>query len=265
MTEKVKLFDTGKCTGCRGCQLACKQWNNLAAKQTVNWGSYQNPPDLQSNTYLIMRFQEMIDDKKGVKWFFRHDACMHCGDAACVRACPTGALYHSEFKTVGKDQEKCIGCKDCTAACPFEVPKYDSDSNKVYKCDMCESRVANKLEPACVKACPTGALKFGDKDDMMKIAYDRVKELGGDANVYGDKYVGGTHLVYILQDKPAVYAGLKLDPKVPLSVIVWKDWLKPLSLLAGGGVVVGALLHYILHGPKRPDPEVNDNQAEGGK
>jgi formate dehydrogenase beta subunit len=265
MSENIKLFDTSRCTGCRGCQLACKQWNNLPAKQTVNWGSYQNPPTLQSNTYLIMRFQEKAD-ANSVKWFFRHEACMHCTDAACVKACPTGALYYSEFKTVGKNIEKCIGCKDCVAACPFEVPKYDSGANKVLKCDMCESRIANKLEPACVKACPTGALKWGEKETMLKIANERVKELGGDAHVYGPQYVGGTHLAYILQEKDAVYAGLKIDPKVPLSVIAWKDWLKPLSLIAGGGVVVGSLLHYILHGPKRPDADVGqDNPAEGGK
>jgi len=200
MSENIKLFDTSRCTGCRGCQLACKQWNNLPAKQTVNWGSYQNPPTLQSNTYLIMRFQEKAD-ANSVKWFFRHEACMHCTDAACVKACPTGALYYSEFKTVGKNIEKCIGCKDCVAACPFEVPKYDSGANKVLKCDMCESRIANKLEPACVKACPTGALKWGEKETMLKIANERVKELGGDAHVYGPQYVGGTHLAYILQEK----------------------------------------------------------------
>jgi formate dehydrogenase beta subunit len=263
MSELTKLFDTGKCTGCRGCQLACKQWNNLPAKQTENWGSYQNPPTLQPNTYLIMRFQETSDDK-GVKWFFRHDACMHCADAACVKACPTGALYYSEFKTVGKDLEKCIGCKNCVANCPFEVPKYDGVANKVFKCDMCESRIANTLPPACVKACPTGALKFGEKQHMLKMAAERVNELGGDANLYGDKFVGGTHLLYVLQEKPSVYEGLKLNPKVPLSVMIWKDWLKPLSLLAGGGVVAGSVLHYILHGPKRPDENGNNTSAEGG-
>ncbi len=104
-----------------------------------------------------------------VKWLFRKEACMHCTNAACVTVCPSGALYYNtEFKTVGMDRAKCIGCKECVAACPFEVPRYDSKTDKVYKCDMCESRISNKLEPACVKACPTGALKWGDKEDMLE-------------------------------------------------------------------------------------------------
>ncbi len=265
MAEKIKLYDDAKCTACRGCQLACKQWNALKAGQTKQWGSYQNPPTLQPNNYMIIHFQDVKDDKGGVKWLFRKEACMHCTDAACVTACPTGALHYvKEFGTVGLDREKCIGCKYCTSACPFEVPKHDPYTDKVTKCDMCESRLENNLDPACVKACPTGALKFGDKDDMLKIAAGRVKQLGGTANIYGDKYLGGTHLVYILQEKPAVYAALKQNPSFPITVMAWKDWLKPLALLAGGGVIGGAFLHYILHGPKLPD-EPGSHKAEGGE
>jgi len=264
MPEKIKLYDASKCTACRGCQLACKQWNSLKAKQTENLGSYQNPPSLQPNTFMIIRYQE-VENEKGVKWLFRKESCMHCTDAACVKVCPNGALHYTESKTVGKDLNKCIGCKDCVPACPFEVPKYDSSTDKVYKCDMCESRIANKMLPSCVKACPTGALKFGDKADMLKIAAQRVKELGGDANIYGDKHVGGTHLMYVLPEKVSVYDKLPVDPKVPLSIMVWKDWLKPLGLLAGGGVIGASLLHYVLHGPKRPDPEIDDQSSEGGK
>src|SRR5512139_1911318 len=121
MPEKIKLYDDSKCTGCRGCQLACKQWNSLKARQTRNEGTYQNPPGLQPNTYMIIRFQDYEDEKGNVKWIFRKDACMHCTDAGCVTACPTGALhYNKEFGTVGLDEAKCIGCKYCTSACPFE-------------------------------------------------------------------------------------------------------------------------------------------------
>lgn len=264
MPEKIKLYDDSKCTACRGCQLACKQWNSLKAKQTENRGSYQNPQTLQPNTFMLIRFQEVSDDK-GVKWLFRKEACMHCTDAACVTVCPSGALYYNkEFKTVGLNREKCIGCKDCVAACPFEVPKYDHETDKMYKCDMCESRITNNLPPACVKACPTGALQWGEKNKMLKYAADRVKKLGGDASVYGDKFVGGTHMVYVLKEKLPFYEDLNPHPRVPLSVLAWKGLLKPLSLLAAGGVLGGAFLHYIIHGPKTPDEDTN-NTAEGGK
>ncbi|MCX5844079.1 MAG: 4Fe-4S dicluster domain-containing protein [Deltaproteobacteria bacterium] len=264
MAEKIKLFDTSKCTGCRGCQLACKQWNQLPARQTRPRGTYQNPPDLQWNTFLLMRFQEMADAKGGVKWFYRHNACMHCTDAACVTVCPSGALYYTDMKTVGLNRAKCIGCKECISACPFDIPRYDEKADKITKCDMCESRLGNNLEPACAKACPTGALLWGDKDRLVKAAYKRAKDLGGDANVYGDKYVNGTHLVYVLQEKEKVYDELPTNPSVPLSIVLWKDVLKPLSLLAAGGVLAGSFLHYVLHGPKSPD-ENGTEKKEGGE
>jgi formate dehydrogenase iron-sulfur subunit len=251
MSEKVKLYDATKCTGCRGCQLACKQWNTLPAKQTYNHGSYQNPPDLQPNTWMLMRFQEISNGNGGVKWIFRKDACMHCTDAACVKVCPSGALFYTKYGTVGLDSEKCIGCKECVFSCPFEVPRYDPETDKIAKCDMCYSRLDNDLEPACVKACPTGALQFGDKDKMLKIAYKRVEELGG------------THLVYVLPEKASVYDRLPVKPTVPLTVIAWKDWLKPLSLLAAGGVLMGSLFHYILHGPKDTSGD-GDQASQGG-
>ena len=262
MAEKVKLIDVAKCTGCRGCQLACKQWNGLPAKQTVAAGTYQNPPDLQPNTWTLIRFQE-VAAKDGVKWLFRKDGCMHCTHAACVKVCPSGALYYSDLGTVGIIKERCIGCKECVTACPFEIPRYDSVTDKVYKCDLCLSRIQADLPPACVKACPTGALTFGDKDGMLKLAYKRAKELGGDASVYGDKFVDGTHVLYVLQEKKEVYDVLPAHPRVPLSVMAWKDLLKPLSLVAAGGVLAASFLHYIIHGPKTPDEDDN-HKTEGG-
>ena len=262
MAEKVKLIDVAKCTGCRGCQLACKQWNGLPARQTTAAGTYQNPPDLQPNTWTLIRFQE-VAAKEGVKWLFRKDGCMHCTNAACVKVCPSGALYHSELGTVGIINERCIGCKECVAACPFVIPRYDSVTDRVYKCDLCLSRIRADLPPGCVKACPTGALTFGDKPDMVKKAYARVKELGGDASVYGDRFVDGTHVIYVLQEKPGVYDVLPVKPHVPLSVVAWKDLLKPLSLVAAGGVLAASFLHYIIHGPKTPDEDDN-HKTEGG-
>ncbi|MBA4397730.1 MAG: formate dehydrogenase subunit beta [Syntrophus sp. (in: bacteria)] len=261
MAQKTKVIDITKCTGCRGCQLACKQWNQQPAAQTENYGTYQNPPDLQSNTWTLIRFQE-IADKDGVKWVFRKDGCMHCTDAACVKVCPSTALSYTEYGTVAINNERCIGCKECVTACPFDIPRYDRATDKITKCDLCLSRIQAALEPACVKACPTGALKFGDKADMLKAAYKRAAVLGGTANVYGDKFVDGTHVLYVLPDKPGTYDKLPAKPSVPLSIIVWKDLLKPLSLLAAGGVIAGSFLHYIIHGPKLPDEDQNHKGGE---
>jgi formate dehydrogenase iron-sulfur subunit len=267
MADIMKLIDVSKCTGCRGCQLACKQWNQMPARQTANYGTYQNPPDLQWNTWTLIRFQE-IPEKDRVKWLFRKDGCMHCTDAACVKVCPSGALFYSELGTVGLNKERCIGCKECVSACPFEIPRYDDLTDKIYKCDLCLSRLQNDMTPACVKACPTGTLTFGDKEKLVKKAYARVEELKkagfADANVYGDKFVKGTHVMYVLDEKPSVYDKLPTSPSVPLATILWKDFLKPLSLIAAGGVIAGSFLHYIIHGPKLPDEEPRDN-GKGGE
>ena len=263
--EVVKLIDTTKCTACRGCQVACKQWNEQPAARTRNFGSYQNPPDLQSNTWTLIRFQEYVDTGGTLKWLFRKDGCMHCTDAACVKVCPTGALYRTSYGTVGLKASLCIGCKECVIACPFDIPRYDAATDKISKCDLCLTRLKADQLPACVKACPTGALTIGARDDMIRKAYARAKELGGDASVYGDKFVKGTHVLYVLQEKPEVYDKLPANPRVPLSVIVWKDLLKPLSLLAAGGVLAGSFLHYITHGPKTPDDDVQGNDGKGGE
>ncbi len=263
--ELVKLIDTTLCTACRGCQVACKQWNELPGFRTRQRGTYQNPEDLQWNTWTLIRFQEYEDKDGKFQWIFRKDGCMHCTDAACVKVCPSGALHYTPLKTVGLDRNKCIGCKECVAACPFHIPRYNASTDKVYKCDLCYTRLAESLPPACVKSCPTGALTIGDKDKMIKKAYARAKQLGGDANVYGDKFVDGTHVIYVLQFKPEVYDELPVKPSVPLSVVIWKDLLKPLSILGAGGVVAGSFVHYMLHGPKAPPPEGTNSDNEAGK
>jgi formate dehydrogenase beta subunit len=175
---------------------------------------------------------------------------MHCTDAACVKACPSGALYHTDFGTVAVNSKLCIGCKECIFACPFDIPRYNKATDKITKCDLCLTRLLADEIPSCVLSCPTGALSIGGREEMTRKAYARAKELGGNANVYGDKFVGGTHVLYVLGEKPEAYDKLPEHPRVPLSVIAWKDIFKPLGLLAAGGVLAGAFLHYIIHGPK---------------
>jgi len=261
MSKKIKLYDGTKCTGCRGCQLACKQWNDLPAEQSENRGSYQNPQSLNPNTWLLMHFDEIDTGDNGVKWIFRKESCMHCTDAACVKVCPSGALLYTKYGSVALDAQKCTGCRECVTACPFEIPKYNPKKDKVSKCDMCFSRLEIDLEPACVKACPTGALLFGDEKDMRKIIKKRLATLNGEGHLYGDKFVDGTHMLYILPEAPENYTGLPQNPQVPAALTLWKDLLKPLSLLAPGAVLAGAFLHYLTKGPKdvnrssQPGPE----------
>lgn len=259
--ELIKLIDLSRCTACRGCQVACKQWNELPASETHNFGSYQNPPDLEWNTWTLIRFQEYVDAQGRLQWLFRKDGCMHCTDAGCVKVCPTQALFHTEFGTVALNTDKCIGCKLCIFACPFNVPRFDEETKKIGKCDLCQSRLQAGQPPACVLSCPTGALQIGAKDAMLAAAHRRVKELGGDASVYGEQFVEGTHVVYVLPEKAEVFEKLPAKPEIPTSIMVWKDILKPAGLLAAGTVVAGAFLHYITHGPKNPEEEINQ---EGG-
>ena len=227
MAEKRVLIDVSKCIGCRGCQIACKQWNQLPAGRTTNSGTYQNPPDLQANTWTLVRFREIAEKEGDVAWLFWKDGCMHCTDATCVNLCPAGARVHLDSGAVGTNNEKCIGCQTCVAACPFGKPKYCEEANKAYKCNLCADRVENDLSPLCVKACPTGALQFGEKGKMLELAYRRARELGGEASVYGDKFFGGTHVLYVLEKNVSYYNSLPARPKVASSVIYWKELLKP--------------------------------------
>jgi formate dehydrogenase iron-sulfur subunit len=251
MEEKAKLIDVSKCIGCRACQVACKQWNELAAVKTINRGTHQNPPDLTPETYTLIRYDEVSDGNGDLKWVMRKDGCMHCTDAACVMSCPSpGALVHLENGTVAYNRSLCIGCKNCVIACPFNIPRFSEKVEKPSKCTLCWDRTSDGQIPACIKACPTGTLSWGDRDKMISKAYARVKKLGGDASVYGDKFVGGTHVMYVLDNKASVYTALPEKPRVPLAVMTWKSILKPLITLGIVGSIGAALFHYFTFGPK---------------
>lgn len=233
MVEKVELIDVSRCIGCRSCQMACKQWNHLPAGLTTSSGTYQNPPDLQANTWMLIRFLE-VSEKEEIQWLFWKEVCMHCTDASCVHVCPAGARVHLDYGAVETVHEKCIGCRICIAACAFGKPRYSEESNKVYKCNLCTERVLNGLSPACVKACPTGALTFGEKGEMIRMAYRRARELGGDASVYGDQLFGGTHIIYVLEKAAGFYSSLPARPKVAASAMFWKELLKPFGAWNAG-------------------------------
>jgi formate dehydrogenase iron-sulfur subunit len=248
--RKALLVSPELCIGCRGCQTACKSWNQLPGERTKNSGSYQNPPDIDADAYNIIRFSEVPSESNPVRWLFVSRRCMHCGDAGCMKICPApGALFRTKEGAVAFDKNKCIGCKLCVAGCPFDVPRYDRE-NKVSKCNLCADRIAEGLQPACTKTCPTGALRFGDRDTLINDA-----KKAGYAKVYGEADLTGLSTLYAFKDPPKLY-GMKENPAIPESIIFWNTVLKPLSLIGLGGAIAGALIHYAVVGPHKDDEEV---------
>lgn len=237
---KAVLVDTTKCTACRACQVACKQWNQLPATRTEFTGSYENPPDFRG-TYTRVLFNEGTKAGEPV-WNFAKTQCMHCTDAACIMVCPTGAIHKSEFGTTVIDAGKCIGCNYCIANCTFGVIYYDQERNRARKCDMCFDRMSNGLTPACVKACLTGCLQYGDREEIMAKAEDAVdaaKQRGlSNARIWGAEEVGGLGWIYVLKDAPEAYK-LPAEPEAPWSARVWSALFQPVRVAAGLALLFG--------------------------
>jgi formate dehydrogenase iron-sulfur subunit len=256
-TPVAKLIDISKCIGCKACQVACMQWNDLRDDIGTQTGIYDNPVDMTDQSWTVMRFAEVDKADGTLEWLIRKDGCMHCEDPGCLKACPApGAIVKYANGIVDFISENCIGCGYCIAGCPFNVPRISKKDNKAYKCTLCSDRVAVGLEPACVKTCPTGAIQFGAKEDMLARGAKRVtdlKERGfANAGVYDPQGVKGTHVMYVLQhaDKPELYNGLPADPSVSPMVRVWKGVTKPLLAIGLGIVALGGFLHYVTRGPK---------------
>ncbi|EWM42060.1 formate dehydrogenase, beta subunit [Bordetella holmesii 41130] len=174
----AKLIDVSKCIGCKACQVACMEWNDLRDEIGVNVGVYDNPVDLTEHSWTVMRFSEYENDKGDLEWLIRKDGCMHCEDPGCLKACPSpGAIVQYNNGIVDFHEENCIGCGYCITGCPFNVPRISEKDHKAYKCTLCSDRVAVGQEPACVKTCPTGAIEFGTKEDMKQQAAERIEDL----------------------------------------------------------------------------------------
>jgi len=184
MADKSFFVDTTRCTACRGCQVACKQWNKLPATETFNWGSYQNPADLSFATFKLVRFREVVSGGK-LKWYFFPDQCRHCleppckdtaegyVDGAVIQNMATGAVFYT-----GKTSKLTAAAfEEVRESCPYNIPRRDAATGLVTKCTMCIDRVENGLLPACVKACPTGTMNFGDRSDMLAMANKRAAQL----------------------------------------------------------------------------------------
>ncbi|RYU59655.1 formate dehydrogenase subunit beta [Methylolobus aquaticus] len=266
-TEVAKLIDVTKCIGCKACQSACQEWNDLREEIGINEGSYQNPHDLTANSWTLMRFAE-TEQNGTLEWLIRKDGCMHCADPGCLKACPSpGAIVQYSNGIVDFHEEHCIGCGYCIAGCPFDIPRLSKKDSKVYKCTLCSDRVAVGLEPACIKACPTQALVFGSKEDMIEHANDRItdlKERGFEnAGLYDPSGVGGTHVMYVLHhaDQPQLYNDLPKDPTISPVVSVWKGIMKPLATAAMALTALAGFFHYVTVGPNEAEGDDEEHSA----
>jgi len=268
-----KLIDTTTCIGCKACEVACVEWNDMPFQPTMFDNTYQTMPDTHWNFWNLIKFNEVTNDDGSFQWLMRKHQCMHCADPGCLAACPAeGAIVQYENGIVDFQQENCIGCQFCVSGCPFNVPKFNPSTKKVYKCTLCSDRVSEGLEPACIKACPTGCLHFGTKDDMLMLANTRVKQLQEhsgfkDAGVYDPQTIGGTSVVYVLHDakQPEKYGNLPANPRIPVSFTLWKNWFKPLGLFGSVAVLAGVILHYVTEGPRRTQPQPPIKEVYGGE
>jgi formate dehydrogenase iron-sulfur subunit len=266
--EVCKLIDTTTCIGCKACEVACLEWNGLSYTETTFQNSYQTMPETAWNYWNLIKFDEYEPEGGNLMLLMRKDQCMHCEEPGCLEACPAeGAIVQYANGIVDFQQEHCIGCGYCMTGCPFNIPKFSPTSRKVFKCTLCADRVAEGLEPACIKSCPTGCLHFGTKEEMQELGNSRAQQLReqsgfAKAGLYDPAGVGGTHVLYVLHDasNPEAYGGLPSDPRIPWTVQLWKHPLKWLGNLAIVGGVVGLAVHYLRFGPKR----VKEDEDKGG-
>jgi formate dehydrogenase iron-sulfur subunit len=274
LTPVAKLIDTSKCIGCKACQVACLEWNDLREQVGVNHGVYDNPLDLTPASLTVMRFSEWINpETQDLEWLIRKDGCMHCADPGCLKACPApGAIVQYTNGIVDFNKENCIGCGYCVKGCPFNIPRISKVDAKAYKCTLCSDRIAVGQGPACAKACPTQAIVFGTKEEMKKHAEARITDLKArgykNAGLYDPPGVGGTHVMYVLHhaDQPQLYAGLAKDPRISPIVEVWKGLTKYAGLAAIGAFAAIGFLHHMVSGPNRVSKEDEEHAkalAEG--
>jgi len=206
--SKTFFVDLTKCTACRGCQIACKQWKKLPAEQTENWGSHQNPKDLSGKTIRLVRFNE-VEVNGRLEWLFFPEQCRHCVEPPCLDAMEvpgsivhdeeTGAVVYTDLTMQEEDKDA------FRASCPYDIPRVNEETGKVMKCDMCIDRVKAGMRPACVTSCPTGTMNFGDREEMLALAEERlavVQEKHPDAEIIDADDV---RVIYLVQSDADSY------------------------------------------------------------
>src|SRR5215813_10807832 len=228
-----KYIDTSTCIGCKACEVACQEWNDLKVVHTQQVGSYQTLRSLDADFWNLIKFNEREIDGN-LAWLMRKDQCMHCSDPGCLRACPApGAIVQYENGIVDVNPEQCIGCGLCETGCPFDVPRFSAKTGKMAKCTLCVDRVGQLT-----------ANGFAN------------------AGIYDPAGVGGTSVITVLAhgDHPEWY-GLPPDPKVPASVRFARSILRPLGLIAIFAAIAGVFGHFIGFGPRRVGPPQEPGSA----
>jgi formate dehydrogenase iron-sulfur subunit len=253
LMSKAILIDTTKCIGCRACQVACKSWNDLKGEKAQFSESWSNPRFLSSNQYNRIIFREILRPGGQLNWYFISRRCMHCQDPACASVCPVGALQKLADGPVVYDDEKCIGCRYCMMACPFQIPKFEwySAVPLIRKCTFCADRQALGLAPSCVTTCPTETLIFGERSHLLKEAHRRIgtEPKKYYPQVYGEKIAGGTSKLYLtpvsFEELGLTQMGFRTDLGDIPQGIYGREWMSkvPYVGLAVGGLAVG--LHYL--------------------
>ena len=256
---RVGFFtDTSICIGCKACEVACKEWNDVPADGLNFTGkSYDNSERLGASTWRHVAFieqrEQLAEQESGMpdhelRWLMSSDVCKHCTHAACLDVCPTGSLFRTEFGTVVVQDDICNGCGYCVPACPFGVIEQRQGDGRAWKCTMCYDRLQVGMQPACAKACPTESIQFGALDELRERAGHRVEELHaagvGEARLYGHDAgdgIGGAGAFFLLLDQPEVY-GLPPDP-----VVTTRDlpgmWGR--AAMAAVGLAVGAIGAFV--------------------
>jgi formate dehydrogenase iron-sulfur subunit len=208
--------DTSVCIGCKACEVACKEWNELPGNEPLFGDGYDNTGSLDAQNWRHVAFYDNVLDEavtsgQGKAWLMMSDVCKHCQEASCMEVCPTGAIIRTEFDSVFIQPDVCNGCRNCISACPYGVIEQDEHNGVAQKCTLCYDRLQGGMEPACAKACPTDSIQFGPVEDLRETARQRVDALHAQgvtqARLYGDdsSIYGGLNAFFLLMDEPEKY------------------------------------------------------------